>query len=382
MRAAIVSHTYVEDQNRGKLEALARKGVHLAAFVPSVWQEGALGKRWTVTHESIGNLEIVPVPVRRTLETPAAALWDLGELKDRLARREIDVVQVEEEPWSLAARSALRAARRHGVTSAIFTWQNLAGRPRWPYSILARKTLQLADGWIAGNEAGKRLLARVSESRPLVILPQLGVSLPDAFSRPADKAGRLRIAFVGRLVEEKGVADLIEAAAGLRSGWSLAVVGDGPARRKLEDQTRHLGVEDRVSFRGSVPHAEVASLWPSIDVLVLPSRTTPHWAEQFGHVLVEAMAHGVTVIGSSSGAIPDVIGDAGVVVPEGDQVALREALEQLATDRKKLREFAQRGTERVRQLYTDDAIAERTLAFWKTLRETAAVNDDRGGRHA
>lgn len=386
MRAAIVSHTYVEDQNRGKLEALARKGVHLAAFVPSVWQEGALGKRWTVTYESIGNLEIVPVPVRRTLGTPAAALWDLGELKDRLARREIDVVQVEEEPWSLAARSALRAARRHGVTSAIFTWQNLAGRPRWPFSILARQTLQLADGWIAGNEAGKRLLALVSQSHPLVVLPQLGVGLPDAFSRPAHEAGRLRIAFVGRLVEEKGVADLIEAVAGLRSGWSLAVVGNGPARRKLEDQTLRLGVGDRVSFRGSVPHAEVAPLWPSVDVLVLPSRTTPHWAEQFGHVLVEAMAQGVTVIGSSSGAIPEVIGDAGVVVPEGDQAALREALEQLATDRNKLRELAELGNERVRELYTDDAIAERTIAFWKALteteRETAAVNDEGGGRHA
>ncbi len=367
MRVAIVSHTYVEDQNRGKLEALARKGVHLAVFVPSVWQEGALGKRWTVTHESIGNLEIVPVPVRRTLETPAAALWDLGELKERLARREIDVLQVEEEPWSLVARSALRAARRHGVTSAIFTWQNLAGRPRWPLSILARQTLQLADGWIAGNEAGKRLLALVSQSRPVVVLPQLGVGLPDTF-RPADEAGRLRIAFVGRLVEEKGVGDLIEAVAGLRCGWSLAVVGDGPARRELEDQTRHLGAADRVSFRGSVPHAEVASLWPSIDVLVLPSRTTSHWAEQFGHVLVEAMAHGVTVLGSSSGAIPEVIGDAGVVVPEGDEVALREALEQLGTNRKNLRELAARGRNRVRQLYTDDAIAERTIAFWKSLK--------------
>ena len=375
MRAAIVSHTYVEDQNRGKLEALARKGVHLAAFVPSVWQEGALGRRWTVTHESIGNLEIVPVPVRRTLETPAAALWDLGELKDRLARREIDVVQVEEEPWSLAAWLALRAAQLHGVTSAIFTWQNLAGRPRWPFSILARKTLQLADGWIAGNEAGKKLLARVSHSHPLMVLPQLGVGLPDAFSRPADEAGRLRIAFVGRLVEEKGVADLIEAVAGLRGGWSLLVVGDGPARQRLEDQTLRLGVEDRVSFRGSLPHAEVASLWPSIDVLVLPSRTTSHWAEQFGHVLVEAMAHGVTVLGSSSGAIPEVIGDAGVVVPEGDPAALREALDGLASDRSRVQELGHMGRARVERLYTDDAVAERTIAFWKTLHEG-------GGRHA
>ncbi len=58
MRAAIISHTYVEGHHRGKLEALARKGVHVAAFVPSVWQEGALGKRtiafWKTLHECGG----------------------------------------------------------------------------------------------------------------------------------------------------------------------------------------------------------------------------------------------------------------------------------------------------------------------------------------
>jgi glycosyltransferase involved in cell wall biosynthesis len=133
-------------------------------------------------------------------------------------------------------------------------------------------------------------------------------------------------------------------------------------------QARHLGVAEHITFHGSIPHAQVAALWPSIDVLVLPSRTAPRWAEQFGHVLVEAMAHGVAVIGSSSGAIPGVIGDAGLVVPERDPAALQEALDGLASNRSRAEELGHLGRKRVQRLYTDDAVAERTIAFWKTLK--------------
>ena len=137
-------------------------------------------------------------------------------------------------------------------------------------------------------------------------------------------------------------------------------------------QAHRHGITERTTFRDSVPHADVAALWPTIDVLVLPSHTTPRWAEQFGHVLVEAMAHGVAVVGASSGAIPDVIGDAGLVVPERDPAALREALNGLASDRSRVEELGHLGQTRVERLYTDDAVAERTIAFWKTLTETTA----------
>ncbi len=370
MRAAVISHTYVEPENRGKLEALARAGVQLAAFVPSSWRESALQKEWTVTADRSGNLEIVPVPVRRTFKSPAGALWNLHRLNERLSRSELDLIQVEEEPWSVAARRAVRLARRNGIPSVIFTWQNLPGHPPWPLSALAQRTLRLADGWIAGNEAGKKLLARIDPSHPLTVLPQLGVSLPSESHHRPRHSGPLRVAFVGRLVEEKGVTDLIDAVANMQRPCTLTILGEGPAREALEAQTHGRGIIERITFRDSVPHADVAALWPTIDVLVLPSRTTPRWAEQFGHVLVEAMAHGVAVVGASSGAIPDVIGDAGLVVPERDPAALREALDRMASDRSRVEELGRLGRTRVERLYTDDAVAGRTIAFWKTLVET------------
>ena len=68
------------------------------------------------------------------------------------------------------------------------------------------------------------------------------------------------------------------------------------------------------------------------DALVLPSLSTPRWKEQFGRVLPEAMACGVPVVGSSSGNIPAMIGDAGIIVPEGDSRAIAAALRSLADD--------------------------------------------------
>jgi glycosyltransferase involved in cell wall biosynthesis len=94
-----------------------------------------------------------------------------------------------------------------------------------------------------------------------------------------------------------------------------------------------------------------------MDALVLPSRTTASWAEQFGHVLIEAMAAGVPVIGSSSGAIPEVIGEAGLVFPEGDAGALRVQLATLFDDPALRKRLVALGRARVDRLYTNERIA-------------------------
>jgi glycosyltransferase involved in cell wall biosynthesis len=108
----------------------------------------------------------------------------------------------------------------------------------------------------------------------------------------------------------------------------------------------------------------VASLWPDLDVLVIPSRSTAEWREANGQVVMEAMANEVAVLGTDSGVIPELIGDAGIVVPDGDVDALGDALERLA-DVNGRRALAQAARARALRLYSDDAIAERTLEFWK-----------------
>jgi glycosyltransferase involved in cell wall biosynthesis len=105
--------------------------------------------------------------------------------------------------------------------------------------------------------------------------------------------------------------------------------------------------------------------WSSLDVLVVPSRTTRNWAEQFGRVIVEAMARDVPVVGSSSGAIPEVIGDAGLVVPEGDVEALAAALTRLRAEDDLRRTLVERGRQRVKRVYAEDMVMRGTVAFYE-----------------
>jgi glycosyltransferase involved in cell wall biosynthesis len=125
-----------------------------------------------------------------------------------------------------------------------------------------------------------------------------------------------------------------------------------------------LGLGGRIAIHEQVAHDAVPQYLQRMTVLVLPSRTTATWKEQFGHVIVEAMACGVPVVGSDSGAIPEVVGNAGVIVPEGSVEALAEALRGLIATPSVRVELAARGRERVLAAYTNDIVARDLAAFW------------------
>ena len=364
MRVAVLSHTYVEPESRKKLYALAQQGIEVTLIVPEYWQEGALGKEWKVAAGLDHDIRVVPVRVQRLLSTPAAARWDISAIAQELSRGSFDLLHVEEEPWSLAARASVRLSRRFSVPVVLFTWQNLAHRPPWPLRMLARRVLSRCTGWVAGNQAAAELLKRVDPSRPLAVIPQVGIDPPQPESAGRDSAPPLTVGYVGRLVPEKGVADLLSALAGVDHAWRCAIVGDGPERTALELAADNLGIADRVAFRGAVPHREVEGLVRGLDVLVLPSRTTRRWAEQFGHVLLEAMAAGAVVVGSDSGAIPEVVGEAGVIFPEGDAQALARIIEELAGDPDRRSRLRVAGGERAAE-FTHEHIARRLIRFWK-----------------
>jgi glycosyltransferase involved in cell wall biosynthesis len=170
--------------------------------------------------------------------------------------------------------------------------------------------------------------------------------------------GRFTIGYAGRLVNEKGIDILVAAIRRLGSEVELLIVGDGPLYPWLE--SANLG---RASLRliRDAEHSEMSRFYAEMDVLVLPSRTTAKWAEQFGRVLVEAMHCGTPVIGSSSGEIPWVISvtGGGVIFPEGDVEALAEQLERLRIDQERREALAERGKERAGQLFSVEAVANR-----------------------
>jgi glycosyltransferase involved in cell wall biosynthesis len=362
MRVGVVSHTYVVPANRGKLEAVARKaGVELLLLVPRRWTNRDLGHVvWAAP--TAGAFRTVPLgawasPVAALLVYSPLALWR------ELRRFGPDVVHLEEEPWSVAALEVALLCGHIRVPFTFFTWENIDRALPPSLAWIRRSVLARAAAAVAGSTEAGRLLAVHGFRRPIAVLPQLGVD-PKRFA-PAQAPAECVIGFVGRLVPEKGVFVLLEAAARVSPAVRLLVVGNGPAKGALLARARALGLDGRFELRDEVRHDEVPAQLQRMSLLVLPSLTTPAWKEQFGHVLIEAMACGVPVVGSDSGAIPEVIGDAGVVVKEGDPGALAAALDDLLRNATRRADLIARGRSRVLAHYSDDSVARRLAAVWQ-----------------
>lgn len=283
-----------------------------------------------------------------------------------------DIIHLEDEPDSLIAWQVTLARRLWAPQAplVLFTWQNIRRRRRWYVERLAHWVLSRVDFLIAGSSEALEAARAGGYDGPAAVLPQIGLD-PEVFA-PGDGAGVRQalglsgfvVGYVGRLVPQKGVDILLHAVARLPD-TSVLIVGGGPMREALQALTEKLGIAHRVCFLPAVPVAEVPAYLRAMDVLVLPSRTTPNWKEQFGHVLIEAMACQVPVVGSSSGAIPEVVGPAGLIFPEGDTAALAQVLEQLRTGPALREQLGKAGRQRVLERYTHAHIARQTAEIYR-----------------
>lgn len=350
----MVSHTYVEPENRGKLRALASGGP-VTAVVPDRWSQPSFGRAWRLPGaESDGAVRLLPARWRGPARPALGVMRVPGEAVPPDA-----VVQIEEEPWTPTA--FFTARRGLGAATVLFTWENVERGFPPPWSWMRGAVFSRIAGLIAGNTGASDVARAQGYRGPIAVIPQLGIELPP--DPPRTESADLRVAYVGRLVPEKGVDLLLRALAALEVPWRLSVGGDGPERPALERVAADLGLGERVRFLGARPHVEVAAIWPETDVLVLPSRSTRKWREQLGHVLLEAMACGVATVGSTCGAIPEVIGDAGRVFPENRVEALTAVLQALAADHDLVRRLGVAGRKRTADLFTNERVAARTRAF-------------------
>ena len=192
--------------------------------------------------------------------------------------------------------------------------------------------------------------------------------------RPPQPPAKHRILSAGRLVWEKGHQDVLRAFAALRrvlAGTAhvdveLLVVGDGPERKRLERYARELGIADSVEFRPTVPYDDMPALYASASALVLASLPTRGWEEQFGMVLVEALAAGTPVIACSTGAIPEVLGADGTLVAAGDWLGIAQALGDAVAGAPAARAEVDRAR---LERYSSAAAAERLRAVYAELLE-------------
>lgn len=347
-----------------KLEAIAGyPDVELFVIVPPSWDDPdgrvVLERRFTDGYE----LLVDPIRFNGRYH-----YYYFPTLPDRLAWIRPDIVHIDEEPYNLATWLAMRQARAAGAKRLFFTWQNLARRYPPPFNLMQRQVLQHADFALMGNREAVEVWCSKGYYGPSRVIPQFGVD-PVLFAPAARAPGR---AFVigsanRRLVAEKGVDMLLRAAAGLPGAWRLHIAGDGPELAVLQHLAGELGIAARVHFDGVIPSDQVPAYLRQMDALALTSRTLPNWKEQFGRVLVEAMACGVPVIGSSSGEIPNVIGDAGMIIHEEDIDGLRNALLKLMQDDALRLELGRRGRQRVLERFTQAQVAAETVDVYRSM---------------
>jgi glycosyltransferase involved in cell wall biosynthesis len=364
LRVTLISKACVVGAYQTKLEEIAaHKDVELTVVVPPYWRDGKHKQVLERAHTDGYQLIVTPMVFNGSFH-----LHYYPKLPDILRRSRPDVCHIDEEAYNLATYLAVRAARRVGARTLFFTWQNLMRRYPPPFRWMEGYVHRHVDAAIAGNRDAAQILREKGYAGPVQVIPQFGVD-PALFHPQAERGPDrpFTIGYAGRLVEEKGLDTLAEALIGLAGEWRLILCGTGPLRGELEARFSARGLASRVHFYDQVASEEMPRYLRMMDVLVLPSRTRPNWKEQFGRVLIEAMACGVPVVGSDSGEIPSVIGDGGIVFPEGDAQALVDAFALLRDEPGRRAALGAKGRARVLTHYTQSQIAAQTVAFYRQI---------------
>lgn len=284
-----------------------------------------------------------------------------------------DVVHAWEEPY-IAAGAQIAAHVSPAAKLVFATFQNLAKDYPWPLASYERRAMERADAWIAFGELVKEALASrpAYAARPCRVIPP-GVDTqlfrPDA-ARGSDTRRQLGwddstpvAGFLGRFEPQKGLELLCAAFERVTGPWRALFVGGGSMEPFLREfEARH---PSRVRVVTGVPHGEVPRWLNAMTILCAPSQTTAGWREQFGRMIVEAMACSVPVVGSDSGEIPRVIRDAGTIVAERDGIAWTAAIEELLHRPELRREYASRGLERASACFAWPVVARAHLAWFE-----------------
>lgn len=308
----------------------ARPNVDLHLVVPAVWKE--FGRIFVTDPAQHEDFPVHVLPIRLPQAGPMNWYLHFYPALGRLLRQlDPDVIHLWEEPWSVVALQAQLLRKRAGLVLEVD--QNILKRLPPPFEQMRKFVLARTDHILARSPDAATV---VRASGYTGAVTPIGYGIGSTIFTPsrAPHAGHspFRIGYVGRLIEEKGLDDALEALVRTATPVTLSIMGEGPYETRLRQRIDELGLGARVAIKGwGAPH-EVAEFLRERDALILLTRTTAAVREQFGRVIIEAQACGIPVIGSACGAIPDVVGPGGWIVPERDPDQLGRLLDRLAGD--------------------------------------------------
>jgi glycosyltransferase involved in cell wall biosynthesis len=371
MKLAIISHACVVPENQLFFQRVQEcAGWDIVIIIPAGWK--------TDFHDSykVRKLpgfqgRLIPISVfgegRITLHLYH---WRLFRV---LRAERPDVIYVHNESHALASFQAILYNRFFSkAIIGFYAAQNIQRRHPWPFRAIEKFILAKADFCFPVSESARATILEKKFAGRVAVLP-LGVDDGNFLDRAERAPGPAVIGYAGRLVPQKGVAVLLRALARVAApNWRCDIIGDGPEKDGLHDLAVALGIADKVRFLGYVGHGEIARYLQNFTMLVLPSLTTASWKEQFGRVIIEALAAGVPVIGSDSGEIPFLIRklEGGLVVRENDADELADAIDTLLADAALRASLAETGANNVRTYFMAPRIAARFVDEIETILET------------
>jgi glycosyltransferase involved in cell wall biosynthesis len=378
MRVLRISHSSLTPALRQRERALVGRypDVDLEVVTPVRWREAEMEVDATSD-------DLFPVRTARTYLSKHIQLfaYDPRPIITALREHQPHLVDVSHEPFSVACAETLALCSWFAPHAPIVmhTNQNIHHNYPPPFNWLEQRAFRRVAAAYACSETVCEVLRAKGFDKPAPIITY-GVDTEAFHPRAADlrrSKGPLTIGFIGRMLPGKGLNVLADALAKLNNeAWQLLVVGDGPEREEFERRLSESGLRDRAEFTGAVNFARIPEYFHQLDVMVIPTETTKRIREQFGRVIVEAMASGVPVIGSTCGAIPEVIGEAGMVFTEGDADSLASSLRQMLSDEALRERLALAGLARVEQ-YSWKRVAEKTYELYRQVlngRENIAMN--------
>jgi glycosyltransferase involved in cell wall biosynthesis len=328
LRVLRVYHGGRNAAHRARERALRAAGLDVALVVPATWPEGN-GE----TRLSSENFPIFELPIARPADVNRYAYSDPGRLERLIRELKPDALDIHEEPFSVAARQWLAAAPAE-LPIVMYTAQNVDKRFPPPFSTHERRAHRRVTAlYPCSRQAAS--VARGKGFAGLIEVIPLGYE-PSMYREDEQKLGNdeFVLGLFGRLVPEKGVTDAVRVLARLNAvrPTRLVVAGSGPEEGAARELAASLEVTDRLEFLPWQSSAELAATYRTAHVVLVPSRPTETWVEQFGRVIVEAQASGAVVAGYASGSIPEVGGDATILADVGDVSQLAERVVQLASD--------------------------------------------------
>jgi len=369
MKILFISHAMVVDLYRERVLFFEKSASNkILVVVPTKWKEAGQIIRASRNGVNLKKLNTI----RFWGFHGATFLYGISLIK-YIKSFKPDIIHVEEEYYSLALFQVVLLRNLFSPQSKVvfFTWQNIFKKYLSPFNLIESFVFKHVQAAIAGNNDAMNVLKKKGFSKHVALIPQVGVNpkLLQNEKTSNTRKGKLRIGYIGRVERSKGLDTLLFALKEVKNHFDLMIVGNGSYKKKLQQLSDKLRISANIKFVEAVRHSEIPIYLGKIDILVLPSQTTRSWKEQFGRILVEAMAVGIPVIGSTSGAIPEVIGDAGLTFQENSVKDLQMKLKNLYDNAELRRDLSERGIKRVLSNYTISSISEKTLHFYEQISE-------------